>query len=177
MGGLTHGYDGEYAAVHIISIQSGSLACSNTRPTRRRVAAGGARDSNLVNTGKHGTARLSLSVISRVSCVNENIASSTQRDYTLQRKDRRIILSSSIHYAALRDRKVNDSSTAARMTTLSLRPAFVANRFNESSPSPWARTWPLSANEVEVGSARPLASTSAITICTDAWSFEVMRRS
>jgi hypothetical protein len=64
-----------------------------------------------------------------------------------------------------------------RTTSLSLHPALVASRFNESSPSPWARTWPLSANEVQVESARPFASTSAITICTDAWSFEVMRRS
>jgi hypothetical protein len=30
---------------------------------------------------------------------------------------------------------------------------------------------------VEVFSARPLLSTSATLICTEAWSFEVMRRS
>ena len=90
----------------------------------------------------------------------------------------RITLSSSKRYAALKGNvKTSFVSLNFHHAKDDLRPAFVASRFNESSPSPWARTWPLSANEVEVGSARPLASTSAITTCTDAWSFEVMRRS
>ena len=72
---------------------------------------------------------------------------------------------------------VNPSFIAVEESNSRLHPAFVASRFKESSLSPWARTWPLSANDVDVLSARPLPSTSAITTCTDAWSFEVMRRS
>lgn len=55
-------------------------------------------------------------------------------------------------------------------------PALVANRLIESSLSPWDRTCPHRANVVEVFNARPSASTSTILICTEAWSFEVMRR-
>ena len=40
-----------------------------------------------------------------------------------------------------------------------------------------ARTWPQSANVVFVFRRRPLASTSPMTIWTEAWSLEVMRRS
>jgi hypothetical protein len=58
-----------------------------------------------------------------------------------------------------------------------VRPALVANRLMESSLSPCDRTCPQRANVDEVPNARPLASTSAMLICTEAWSFEVMRRS
>lgn len=47
----------------------------------------------------------------------------------------------------------------------------------ESSLSPLARTGPQRANVVDVGSARPSASTSTMLIWTDAKSFAVMRRS
>jgi hypothetical protein len=57
------------------------------------------------------------------------------------------------------------------------RPALVAKRFNESSLSPIARTCPQRAKEVEVDSARPLGSTSATAIWTEAWSLVVIRRS
>lgn len=57
------------------------------------------------------------------------------------------------------------------------RPAFVANRFSESSLSPIARTWPHRAKVVPVWSARPSWSTSAMVICTDAWSLAVISRS
>ena len=63
------------------------------------------------------------------------------------------------------------------MTMYYSRPAFVANRFNESSLSPIARTWPHSANCVVVPRARPSVSTSAMAIWTAAWSLEVIRRS
>ena len=56
-------------------------------------------------------------------------------------------------------------------------PALVANRFKESSLSPIARTWPPRAKVVDVGSALPFSSTSAMAIWTEAWSLEVMRRS
>src|ERR1700722_20111209 len=58
-----------------------------------------------------------------------------------------------------------------------LRPAFVSNQFIQLSLSPCDRTCPQSANVVFVDIARPCASTSATTICTDAWSLEVMSRS
>ena len=56
-------------------------------------------------------------------------------------------------------------------------PASVASRLIESSLSPCARTWPHSAKVVLVGSAFPFASTSTTENCTEAWSFEVIRRS
>jgi hypothetical protein len=46
-----------------------------------------------------------------------------------------------------------------------------------SSLSPSARTWPHSANEVEVDSILPSASTSAMEIWTDAWSLAMISRS
>lgn len=58
-----------------------------------------------------------------------------------------------------------------------VRPALVAKRFKESSLSPIALTCPQRAKVVEVESARPFSSTSAMAIWTEAWSLEVMRRS
>ena len=57
------------------------------------------------------------------------------------------------------------------------RPARVASRFRLSSLSPCDLTCPHRANVVDVVSARPSALTSAMLICTEAWSFEVMSRS
>ena len=57
------------------------------------------------------------------------------------------------------------------------RPALVANRLIESSLSPCARTWPHNAKVVVVDSALPSESTSTTESWTDAWSFEVIRRS
>lgn len=57
------------------------------------------------------------------------------------------------------------------------RPSLVANLLMESSLSPLARTWPQRAKVVEVGRALPSASTSTTENWTEAWSFEVMRRS
>lgn len=84
-----------------------------------------------------------------------------------------------IHYGALSGKE--QMSMPVKLRSVGkiniLHPAFVARRFRESSLSPMARTCPQSAKVVEVGRARPSASTSTMLICTEAWSFDVMRRS
>jgi len=59
-------------------------------------------------------------------------------------------------------RTINASDGAKDKFKSDSRPALVASLFSESSASPWDRTCPLRTNEVEVGRARPLASTSAM---------------
>lgn len=85
-----------------------------------------------------------------------------------------IIFGTTRHFWALQK---NNKVTSNRYYQMDVQPALEANRFIESSPSPWERTWPQSTNVVDVERARPLASTSAMLICTEAWSLEVMRRS
>lgn len=79
---------------------------------------------------------------------------------------------SSRRFSALRGCQY--SPEAPRHSPEHSQPALVANRFKESSLSPFARTCPQNAKVVEVGSALPSASTSTMLICTDAWSLDVI---
>lgn len=79
------------------------------------------------------------------------------------------------HFVALlRHRNVSTIIEIIRQDESSSHPALVASRFNESSLSPIARTWPLRAKDVEVGRALPFSSTSTTLSWTEAWSFEVI---